>query len=358
MTGDFRRPALVLDEKRARRNIHRMAEKARQSGVRFRPHFKTHQSAEVGEFFREEGVSAITVSSVDMALYFADHGWRDITIAFSFNLLQMEEIQDLAAKINLDLLVESEESVDYLNRHLKFQTGVWIKVDVGYHRTGIPAERPEEVAGLASGIEASGNMTFRGLLTHSGHSYHAGSRRELEEIHRDTVLKLNRIRDFLRAGGIGGCEISVGDTPTCSIMSEFKGVDEIRPGNFVFYDITQMEIGSCTQGDIAVAVACPVVAKHREREEIVIYGGAVHLSKDSLTLGDGRVIFGLVASGEERGWGPPVPDTFVSSLTQEHGIVRTGRDFFDRVAVGDILFVLPVHSCLTVDLLREFHSFT
>jgi len=56
------RPTLVVDEGRVRRNIARMATKARASGVRFRPHFKTHQSAAIGAWFREEGVTAITAS--------------------------------------------------------------------------------------------------------------------------------------------------------------------------------------------------------------------------------------------------------------------------------------------------------
>jgi len=31
--------------------------------------------------------------------------------------------------------------------------------------------------------------------------------------------------------------ISYGDTPSCSIAENFDEVDEIRPGNFVFYDV-------------------------------------------------------------------------------------------------------------------------
>lgn len=40
-----------------------------------------------------------------------------------------------------------------------------------------------------------------------------------------------------------------------------------------------MMIGSCSADDIVVAVVCPVVAKHEERGEMVIYGGAVHFFK-------------------------------------------------------------------------------
>lgn len=86
---DMEKPTLLVNPQIARRNIAFMAEKAYRQGVRFRPHFKTHQSAVVGEWFREQGVQAITVSSVDMARYFADHGWQDILIAFPVNLHQM-----------------------------------------------------------------------------------------------------------------------------------------------------------------------------------------------------------------------------------------------------------------------------
>jgi len=72
------KPTLLLDEQRAVQNIERMVEKAGKNGVLLRPHFKTHQSAEIGEWFRSRGVHAITVSSVDMAEYFIDHGWKDI----------------------------------------------------------------------------------------------------------------------------------------------------------------------------------------------------------------------------------------------------------------------------------------
>lgn len=49
----IKKPTILIDRERAQENIRRMAEKARRGGVRFRPHFKTHQSGEAGEWFRE-----------------------------------------------------------------------------------------------------------------------------------------------------------------------------------------------------------------------------------------------------------------------------------------------------------------
>ena len=93
------KPTLLLDKARALNNIERMAGKAARSEVRLRAHFKTHQSAEIGQWFRPYGVSTITVSSVDMALYFAEHGWNDITIAFPVNLRQIRTINMLARQV-------------------------------------------------------------------------------------------------------------------------------------------------------------------------------------------------------------------------------------------------------------------
>jgi D-serine deaminase-like pyridoxal phosphate-dependent protein len=352
----IRRPTLLLDKEKAIRNIEKMAGKARKSGVRFRPHFKTHRSAGVAEWFRDFDVDAITVSSLDMAAYFADHGWSDITVAFPVNLLEIDKINSLAAEIALGLLVESKEAVQFLAAHLDHKVSAWIKVDVGYGRTGVTWDRPDEIVELAQAVVATNRLAFRGLLTHAGHSYHAASKLELEAIHRDSVARLAHVRAALRAEGFSQVELSSGDTPTCSIVDDFSGLDEIRPGNFVFYDLKQAGIGSCSEREIAVAVACPVVAKHPQRNEIVLYGGAVHLSKESFARADGTPTFGHVAFWDGDGWGPSLPDTYVSSLSQEHGIVRTTVDVLNRVHVGDVLIVVPVHSCLLSYLLNDYHT--
>jgi D-serine deaminase-like pyridoxal phosphate-dependent protein len=149
--------------------------------------------------------------------------------------------------------------------------------------------------------------------------------------------------------------ISLGDTPSCSISDDFSRVDEIRPGNFAFYDLTQHKIGSNSIDQIAVALACPIVAKHKERSEIVVYGGGVHLSKDRLEDEEG-VIYGRVVEQNDNGWGDLIPDTYVSSVSQEHGIITMPTDLIDQYSIGDLLYVLPVHSCMTADLMKEYYT--
>ncbi len=350
----IQKPTLLLNRDRAINNIKKMVGKAQRSGIRFRPHFKTHQSAEIGRWFRELGVEAITVSSVEMALYFAQHGWQDMTIAFPVNILEIESINQLAHTLNLNLLVESEQTVHFLAENLTARANVWLKVDVGYGRTGIVAADFETLVTLARQIETTPQLSFRGLLTHSGHTYRARSKPEIEAIYRDTVSKMAQARQKLRAAGLAQVALSIGDTPSCSVVEDLSDVDEIRPGNFVFYDLMQLHIGACREADIAVAVACPVVAKHPERNQLVIYGGAVHHSKEFITAADNTPIFGYVALWEGKGWGPRLENAYVSGLSQEHGIVKADDSLVNRVDVGDLLVVLPVHSCLTANLMRKY----
>lgn len=346
-------PTLVLNKDRAIQNIRRMADKARKSGVRFRPHFKTHQSAEIGEWFRDVGVKSITVSSLNMAGYFARNRWRDITVAFPVNIREINTINHLASYIRLGLLVESNEVIRFLADNLKCPVKLWIKIDTGYKRTGIPWNHFEEIDRIVKEINGAPLLRFSGVLTHSGHSYQATSEQEIREIYTDTVSKMKQVREQLVSMGTEHVEISIGDTPCCSVVEDFSAVDEIRPGNFVFYDVMQLAIGSCAENDIAAAVACPVVAKHSDRNEIVIYGGAVHFSKDFIEE-NGEKIFGKICTSQNGGWSPVIPDCFVTSLSQEHGIVKVNDELFRKTKIGDLVMVLPVHSCLTVDLMREF----
>jgi D-serine deaminase-like pyridoxal phosphate-dependent protein len=348
------RPTLLLDKKRAVQNIRKMKDKADLAGVRLRPHFKTHQSAEVGTWFRRAGVDSITVSSLDMAQYFAGHGWEDINVAFTANMLEAAAINSLAPKVRLHLLVDSNELAVRLDAVVKEKVNAWIDVDVGYHRTGIPWDDFGGILSTARAILDSRKLGFCGLLTHSGDTYHARSVEEIEKIHAASLSRLGAAKEALRREGVYPCAISIGDTPSCSIAGSFAGADEIRPGNFVFYDLTMSGLGACRDEEIAVALACPVTAKYKSLNQVVIYGGAVHLSKEFMVDERGRGIYGYPARPAGSSWGPAERKAPVVSLSQEHGLIQTNDSLFEQIKIGDLLVILPVHSCLTADLYRSY----
>jgi D-serine deaminase-like pyridoxal phosphate-dependent protein len=133
-------------------------------------------------------------------------------------------------------------------------------------------------------------------------------------------------------------------------MDQFNGMDEIRPGNFVFYDLMQYQLGVCSMDEIAVVLACPVTSIHPDRNEVVIYGGAVHLSKEYLNKQNNEKNYGSVVKINDMAWGVPLPDTYVCRISQEHGIIKTSKKLIGQFQIGDLLGVIPVHSCLTANL--------
>jgi D-serine deaminase-like pyridoxal phosphate-dependent protein len=348
------RPIILLNQKTVLNNIEKMVTKANKSNIKIRPHFKTHQSAQIGEWFKDFGIDSITVSSVAMAEYFANNGWKDISIAFPVNIREMNNINKLAKKVQLHLLVESSETINYLNKRLNNPVHVWIKIDAGYHRTGVLWNKRKTLFELVSEIQNCNQMKFKGLLSHSGNTYNANSRQKILQIYEETVSRLKKAQNNLLNAGFQKTEISIGDTPSCSLAKDFSAVNEIRPGNFIFYDVTQLNLGVCSEKQVAVGVACPVVAKHKDRKEIVIYGGAVHLSKEFFTDKTGIKIFGLVAQLTKDGWSQTLKKSYVAGLSQEHGKIKTTNKYLNQINVGDILIVLPVHSCLTVNLLKKY----
>ena len=192
-----------------------------------------------------------------MAEYFAQHGWQDITIAFPVNVREIEAINRLAERVRLHLLVESEESVRFLQHHLSCRVNVWIKIDTGSYRTGLSWINIQGIAALAHAILLSDTLNLRGLLTHAGQTYSARSQDRVLELYQESVARMKSVQDYVQVQEKIPLEISIGDTPGCSVVEQFDEVDEIRPGNFIFYDVMQFVIGSCSEGRYCASGCVP-----------------------------------------------------------------------------------------------------
>jgi len=353
--ANIQTPTLILNEEQAKKNLLTMAEKASKQNIRFRPHFKTHQSAQIGEWFRDVGVTQITVSSVAMADYFAKNGWKDILIAFPVNIREIGKIRVIAQSVQLGLLVDAEESVEILGCDLDTEVNIWIKIDSGAGRAGIWWEDYKGVSRLANHILSYPQLHLRGLLTHAGQTYHAHSKNEILDLYQESNSRMHLLKEQLEVEGVGATEVSVGDTPGCWLSEDLGPVDEIRPGNFIFFDAMMLGLGVCRLDEVAVCVACPVVSISARRHEVVIYGGAVHLSKEIIELSSSSVYGYAVFSKEASKWKLNQLN-FVRSLSQEHGVVKLDKKNFDQVKIGDLLYIIPVHSCLVVEALHRYQT--
>jgi D-serine deaminase-like pyridoxal phosphate-dependent protein len=353
MTLDIiKKPCLVIDKSKALKNIRMMKYKAEQNQIIFRPHFKTHQSSIVADWYRGEGISVITVSSVSMATYFANMAWKDITIAFPLNIREIEDISELSRNISLNVIISNDVHANSLARLIKNNIGVFLKIDTGYHRSGLQISEIGKIDSIFNLLETNKKLIFKGFLSHFGNTYHASCKEKIIELFRNGVNELNQLKNKYKSR-FPEIIISVGDTPSSSLIDDYGGVDEIRPGNFVYYDLTMLNLGVCVEEQIAVAIACPVVDIYHERNEILIYGGAVHLSKEYLTNIDNNKNFGSIVRFNEKGWSNSIPGAYVKSISQEHGLISIDPEKISEFKIGELIGILPVHSCLSADLLRD-----
>ncbi|MCR9132066.1 MAG: alanine racemase [bacterium] len=339
----MRLPYLSIDTAKVEANIKKMVSKAVQNGLEFRPHFKTHQSKQVGQLFKEHGVKGITVSSVYMADYFSSHGWDDITIAFPASVLFAPLYNELLQNCSLTLLLTDSEVAKKLDSKLNSPLSVYIEIDPGYGRSGIAFDDFNAIKELKSTIESCKNLTYEGFYTHCGHTYKCRSKDAVKSLVEPILTSLGNSKQTF------GGKICFGDTPSCSILQHFDGIDQISPGNFVFYDWMQFNIGSCNPEEIAVSMHCEVVAKYEQRNEVLIHGGAVHFSKDFILNNNNEPNYGVLVDDCKSN-----SPSYIKSLSQEHGIVSCSKSTIEQISVGDVLEFYPIHSCLTANLMREY----
>lgn len=342
-------PQLYLDKEKCLKNIERMARKAQTHQLSFRPHCKTHQSAEILSWFRNFGISKITVSSFSMASYFAQAGWSDILVAFPFDPGQISILNELTKSVRVSILIDNPGIFTHL-ASLEQQVKFYIDTDTGYGRTGVKSDAVATVDQIIRQSIPHKNLSFEGFYCHAGNSYQTSDPLKREEIHLNAVSALKQLKEQFRAFDP---KVLYGDTPNCSTQEHFEGIDEMTPGNFVFYDLIQHSLGACKPEDIAVAMACPVVGSYPSDRRLVIHGGAVHFSKEVLQIKE-RAVFGQVVKRKGKGWEAFDQEQYIHGVSQEHGVLENCGDWMEHIQLGDTLYFLPVHSCLTANLMREY----
>lgn len=338
---DLPTPALLVDLDALERNLAAMQDRCDRLGVALRPHVKTHKCVEIGRMQRDLGARGITVATLEEARAFADAGFDDITWAFPVIAGRLGEVREIAARARLGLLVDARASIEALEREA-FPFRVWLEIDSGDHRSGV--EPGAEALALARALADSRSLTFAGILTHAGHSYRAAGLEGRLAVAREERDVTARFADRLRSEGIA-VEASVGSTPGMTAIDHLDGVTEARPGNYAYFDATQVALGSCGPGDCALTVLATVVSSAGDRS--VVDAGALSLSKDTGPTA-GRPSMGRILARE-------LPSAFredarLASLSQEHGVVDAS------LRVGSRVRIVPNHSCLANACFDRVHA--
>ena len=345
--GTLNTPSLILDGEKVKRNAARIAAIAKRLGVRLRPHIKTHKCIEIARMQTEGFDGAITVSTLEEARSFARGGFADLTYAVPIEpgkFTHAIEIVRSGAKLNVltdDISIPAK--LDAAATEAGVRMSVFVEIDCGDHRSGVDPSTNVAID-IARAIENAKSLDFAGLLTHAGHSYGATSIEEIQQVARDERDTMVDIAARVRAAGIEVPTVSIGSTPTINHIDHLEGINEVRPGNYIFFDAYQATLGSCDVTDCALSVLAAVVHRNYEQKKVIVDAGAIALSKDRGPIHlDEQCGFGRVLDLEGTDTG-----LRVASMSQEHGTIPVAdTNLLDQLPVGTRFRILANHSCLT-----------
>jgi D-serine deaminase-like pyridoxal phosphate-dependent protein len=358
--ADLPTPQVLIDYQRATRNIDRVQALADAGGLRLRPHAKTHKSPVVARWQIDRGAVGICCAKVGEAEVFVGAGIADVRLPYPVNPSNAPRLIALMDRAAVSIIVDHiavargwSEAMRRAGRTLD----VLVKVDVGFHRCGIDPDR--DAVAFVRQVAAMPGLRFCGLLSHAGHGYHASSESELAAVAAREAETLISLRGDATRAGLEVAELSVGATPTLRFSAQARGLTELRPGNYVYFDRTQVALGAATLEDCALTVLATVVTKHDGR--IILDCGSKTLTNDqfrglpSRSASSGQVKAGIAtASGfgavlRQDGNGRAVDESLtIERLSEEHATVAVAGS--TRLEPGDRVQVLPNHSCVVSNL--------
>lgn len=344
-------PSLLLDRSRLETNIARMASRMAALGVAFRPHLKTAKSAEIAALVLAGQFGGITVSTVREAEYFAAHGITDILYAVGIAAAKLDRLAAVqAGGARVSVITDSVAGARACAAHaaaLGAAFDVLIEIDCGEGRAGVTPDA-DALLDIAAVLAAGPGTRLAGVLTHAGHAYACRTPEDVAKVAEAERSAAVTAARRLRAAGHVCPTVSVGSTPTVLLGGARDGVTEVRAGVYMFGDLSQVELGTCREEDIAVSVLATVIGHRPEHNTLLIDAGALALSKDVGTrLGPRDTGYGLL-----DGW----PGLRVERVYQEHGVVTAPAPLpYDALPIGARVRVLPNHSCMTGAMYDAYH---
>ncbi len=318
-------------------NLQRAAHYAARHGLALRPHVKTHKSPRVAlEQIRlgARGLTCATPFEAEVMSEVAD----DLLVAYpAVGAAKTRRIAMLPPSVRLTVALDSARALEDLAqaaRQADRPVGVYVELDLGMHRVGLPVLR--DAIALATLASRSDRLHFRGIAFYPGH---------VREPVTEQDAKLQLLRDSLdealagfRAAGLPPEVVSGGSTPTMWRTHELAGVTEFRPGTYVYNDRTTAAIGACDWDDCALTVLATVVST-AVPGQAVIDAGTKALGREP------------VRGAEGEGYGQLLdqPSVLVARMSEEHGILDLSATDW-RPQVGDRVRVIPNHVCIVVHL--------
>jgi D-serine deaminase-like pyridoxal phosphate-dependent protein len=279
-----------------------------------------------------------------------------------------------------------------------FPARVFLKVDTGYHRAGLPPNALNKDQLLRKLViwQAEGLISFKGLYSHSSLSYNGSTSAEAIE---SLLSEINGCLDAVRQHsadllGSGPLVLSVGASPQVSVIEtlakqktpagvklvstikrilteKHDGISvslELHAGVYSVLDMQQLSTRSSDIRDnhhnqSALSVLAEVISVYddgeRPKPEVLVAAGTLALGREPCQSYAG---WGVVAFDNDIG----VPDEqqrlIVERISQKHSILSWEHSSLSPsetapvifLSVGDFVRIVPNHACVTGAMYEQY----
>jgi D-serine deaminase-like pyridoxal phosphate-dependent protein len=281
---------------------------------------------------------------------------------------------------SLTVMIDHPDQIPYLET-LSTQAGhaicVFLKVDTGYHRAGLPPVSLNKT-GLLQKLtcaEEAGRARLLGLYSHSSLSYSGtnpqqamgyliaeirGCKDALEKnIHllpeRDLVISVGATPQVVSSQNL------LRDEADCAEARELKGLlrdtnVELHAGVYPLLDVQQFSthasaVSGALEDECAISVLAEVCSVYndgeREKPEALLAVGTLALGREPCASYAGwGVVNSWRVDGLDKG---SVERLIVERISQEHGIVTWEGASQRKIptSIGQVVKVHPNHACVT-----------
>lgn len=337
--SELETPALVVDLDVLQANLERMAAYTAQHGLRLRPHTKTHKSPMLARQQIALGAVGLTVAKVGEAEVMLEAEPKEILVAYpTIGAAKLARLKEVAKRSQISVSLDSLEAAQQLS-DAGIAAKILVEFDAGLGRVGVP---PADLLPLITKIAALPLVEYDGLAFYPGHIKRMDEHGEkqigvLSDLVEATVKNLS-------TAGFAPRIVSGGSTPAWAHMHQVAGLNEVRPGTYIFNDRNTIEGAACTLDQCAATVIATVVSTAKPGQ-VLIDGGSKTFSSDRLN-GDTGVSFGYVTDA---------PEAHFHKMNEEHGfldISKCGRQFH----VGDRVRILMNHVCVVMNLHEQVYG--
>jgi D-serine deaminase-like pyridoxal phosphate-dependent protein len=331
--GELDTPALIVDLDIMERNLRRVADYCASHGLRLRPHTKTHKSIFIARQQLALGAAGLTVAKPGEAEVMLGAEPRDLLVAFPvIGALKLRRLAAVAAITRVTVALDSLIAAQQLSQAAESsgaRFGVLVEIDVGLGRVGVA---PGDALAQTQAIRALPGLDWRGITFYPGHI----KDQDPEKLAGLSAM-VGRLVEEFTAAGLKPEIVSGGSTPALYHSHEIQGLNEIRPGTYVFNDLNTVASGGCAMEDCAASVLVTVVSRAGS-DRMIVDGGSKTFSSDRLSSG-----------GPGHGRVMEAPGAVFHKMNEEHGFIdlsKAERSF----EIGEKVRIIPNHICVAVNL--------